>query len=130
LAADDRSEARRRRRLSKSGDFDRVYREGRSTGNRFLVLYSFARGEAPDREGMRLGISVGRKVGRAVQRNRVKRAVREAFWALDDRLPADHDYVVVARPGIEKLVEREGTDGVRSSLEELLSTVDEDGDGV
>jgi ribonuclease P protein component len=120
LAAEDRPEARRRRRLSRSGDFDRVYKEGSSKGFRFLVLYSFARGEE-DRSGeMRLGISVGRKVGKAVRRNRVKRTIREAFWALTEGLPPDHDYVVVARPGVEKLVESEGADGVRRSLEELL----------
>jgi ribonuclease P protein component len=110
----------RRRRLSKSGDFDRVYREGDSSGNRFLVVHSFGGSDA-DRDGeRRLGISVGRKVGKAVQRNQVKRAVREAFWALADQLPTDHDYVIVARPGVEALVEREGTAGVRGSLAELL----------
>jgi len=118
VADPDRSEPRRRR-LSRSGDFDRVYREGSSSGNRFLVLYSFARGEE-DRSGdMRLGISVGRKVGKAVTRNKVKRSIREAFWALEE-LPQDHDYVVVARPGVEKLVESDGSDGVRRSLQELL----------
>jgi ribonuclease P protein component len=130
VSTDDRSEAHRRRRLSKSGDFDRVYREGRSRGNRFLVLYSFADSERGP-EGPRLGISVGRRLGKAVQRNRVKRAIREAFWSLVERLPAGRDYVVVARPGAEKLVEREGTDGVRASLEELLDRPSEDpGEGV
>ena len=120
MTSDDRSEARRRRRLSRSGDFDRVYKEGRSSGNRFLVLYSFARGEEDRSDGMRLGISVGRKVGKAVTRNRVKRTIREAFWSLTEGLPSDHDYVVVARPGVEKLVESDGADGVRRSLSELL----------
>jgi ribonuclease P protein component len=121
LATDDRSEARRRRRLSRSGDFDRVYKQGSSSGNRFLVLYSFGRGESDRADGMRLGISVGRKVGKAVTRNRVKRTIREAFWELTEDLTPDHDYVVVARPGVESLVESEGTEGVRNSLHQLLS---------
>jgi ribonuclease P protein component len=116
----------RRRRLSKSGDFDRVYREGNSSGNRFLVVYSFGGSDA-ERDGeRRLGISVGRKVGKAVQRNRVKRAVREAFWALADQLPSDHDYVIVARPDAEGLVDREGTEGIKQSLAELLDPVSTD----
>jgi ribonuclease P protein component len=97
-----------------------VYRDGDSRGNRFLVLYSFARGDDGPAEGARLGVSVGRKVGGAVQRNKVKRAIRESFWKLAGDLPDGHDYVVVARPGIESLVEREGTGGVMESLAELV----------
>jgi ribonuclease P protein component len=111
---------RPRRRLSRSGDFDRVYREGSSRGNRFLVVYSFARGEDERAQDPRLGISVGRKIGKAVQRNKVKRAVREAFWELSGELAPNHDYVIVARPGVEGLVERDGATGVRDSLAELL----------
>lgn len=70
---------------------------------------------------MRLGVSVNRKVGGAVHRNRVKRALREAFWGLTDRLPERHDFVIVARPEIRDLVEREGTDGVAKNLEEALA---------
>jgi ribonuclease P protein component len=117
----ERPDAPRRRRLSRSGDFDRVYRDGVSRGNRFLVLYSFARGEEEPGGDARLGISVGRKIGRAVQRNKVKRAVREAFWQLVDQLPEGHDYVIVARPGVEGLLEREGADGLRESLAELVA---------
>jgi ribonuclease P protein component len=121
LASKGRPDARRRR-LSRSGDFDRVYREGSSRGNRFLVLYSFARGEDDAADGSRLGLSVGRRVGKAVTRNKVKRAVRESFWELADRLEPEHDYVIVARPGVEELLEREGQPGVQSSLAELLSS--------
>jgi ribonuclease P protein component len=110
-----------RGRLSRSADFDRVYREGRSRGNRFLVLYSFERGEDEEARGARLGISVGRRIGRAVQRNKVKRAIREAFHALAPELPAGRDFVIVARPGAEELVGREGTEGIRASLAELLA---------
>jgi ribonuclease P protein component len=123
LASEGRPDARRRR-LSRSGDFDRVYREGNSRGNRFLVLYSFARRDDESSENARLGLSVGRKIGKAVTRNKVKRAVREAFWELTDGFEAGHDYVIVACPGVEGLLEREGQDGLRSSLAELV-----DGDG-
>ena len=69
---------RKRRRLSRSGEFDRVYREGRSHASRHLVVYAFPRS---DDEPARLGVSVGRKLGGAVERNRVKRMLRDAFWA-------------------------------------------------
>ena len=61
---------------------------------------------------MRLGVSVSRKVGGSVDRNRVKRVLREAFWGLSDRLPPRHDFVIVARPEIGDLIEREGSGGV------------------
>ena len=77
----------KRRRLSRSAEFERVYRQGRSKGNRYLVLYAFPREE--ERDGPRLGLSVGRRVGGAVERTRVKRVLREAFWEEAERLPAE-----------------------------------------
>ena len=122
-----RDRAPRRRRLSRSAEFERVYRQGRSKGNRFLVLYAFPRSEddaeAPasaEEEGPRLGLSVSRKVGGAVDRNRVKRVLREAFWQEAERLPSGSDYVVVARPDARDLAEREGTEGMRTALAELV----------
>lgn len=112
--------AAKRRRLSRSAEFDRVYRDGSSHATRYLVLYSFPRKDDETGE-VRLGVSVSRKVGGSVGRNRVKRTLREAFWALSEQLPERHDFVLVARPEIGTLVEREGTDGVRASLEEALA---------
>ena len=109
----------RRRRLSRSAEFDRVYREGRSHAGRHLVLYSFPR-EGDDDSAPRLGLSVGRKVGGAVERNKVKRLLREAFWASEERLPQGHDFVVVARSEAAELAEREGLGGIKSELDELL----------
>jgi len=109
----------RRRRLSRSADFERVYRQGRSKGNRFLVLHAFPREDAGE-PVPRLGLSVSRRVGGAVERTRVKRLLREAFWAEAERLPAGSDYVVVARPEARGLAEREGLAGVRGALAELV----------
>jgi ribonuclease P protein component len=112
----------KRRRLSRSAEFERVYRQGRSKGNRFLVLYAFTREDSDD-AGPRLGLSVSRRVGGAVDRTMVKRALREAFWDQAQRLPVGSDYVVVARPDVRALAEREGTTGVRTALAELVDGI-------
>ncbi len=118
-AAEGRGGARRkRRRLSRSGDFDRVYREGRSHANRYLVVYSFPR--AGDSEP-RLGVSVGRKVGGAVARNQVKRMLRDAFWSCAADLPDGHDFVIVARPDMAGLATDRGAAGVEQELRAVLA---------
>ena len=109
----------KRRRLSRSAEFERVYRQGRSKGNRYLVLYAFPREEDAE-EGPRLGLSVGRRVGGAVDRTRVKRVLREAFWEEARRLPTGSDYVLVARPDALPLAEQQGTAGIRGALSKLV----------
>ena len=107
-----------RGRLSRSADFDRVVRHGRSHASREFVLYVFPR----EHEGpARLGLSVSRKVGGAVQRNRVKRLLREAFALESAQLPLGTDAVVIARQEAWGLAERQGLPGVRGVLGGLIA---------
>jgi ribonuclease P protein component len=88
----------RRHRLSRSRDFDAVYRHGRSVSSRSLTLHWFAR---DDPEGApRLGLAIPRAVGSAVVRNRLKRQLRAVWTEVADEAPAGRDYVIVARPGL------------------------------
>jgi ribonuclease P protein component len=106
-----------RGRLTRSAEFERVYRQGRSTANRYLVLYTFPN---PATDQPRVGLSVSRRVGGAVQRNRVKRVLREAVAAAGEQLSSQGDIVVVARPDVLELVESEGLAGVQEALSDLL----------
>jgi ribonuclease P protein component len=110
-------------RLSRSAEFERVYRHGRSSANRQLVLYAFPN---PGAQTTRLGLSVSRKVGGAVQRNRVKRLLREAFTRAGTTLAPGQDVVVVARPDAGRLAEQEGLAGIEASLSELIGKVSVD----
>jgi ribonuclease P protein component len=107
----------RRGRLTRSAEFERVYRQGRSQANRHLVLYSFPN---PASSTPRVGLSVSRKIGGAVERNLIKRLLRESFDQVQGDLMSGHDLVVVARPDVKALAEREGLAGIGTALRELL----------
>jgi ribonuclease P protein component len=77
----------------------------------------------------RLGLSVSRKVGGAVDRNLVKRLLREAFAQENALLPAGTDVVVVARQDAKGLAEREGLAGIRRVLGDLLRRASGEGNG-
>ncbi|HKX47250.1 MAG TPA: ribonuclease P protein component [Gaiellaceae bacterium] len=111
----------RRNRLSRSKDFDTVYRRGRSTSSRYLVLHWFAR-EDDDGEP-RLGLAVPRSVGTAVARNRVKRLLREAWRELLPTVPSGNDYVLAARPGLAEPAETRGKEWLVAEIGEVLQRV-------
>jgi ribonuclease P protein component len=108
----------RRNRLSRSRDFDAVYRRGKSVSSRYLVLHWFPREDAE--EEPRLGLAVPRSVGSAVVRNRVKRLLREAWRELLPTVPAGHDYVLAARPGLAEPAEARGLEWLVSEISEVL----------
>jgi len=113
--------SRPRGRITRSGDFDAVYQRGRSAAGRHLVLYAFARPDAPRGAPPRLGLSVSRKIGGSVERNRVKRVLREQFAALSPDLPAGTDFVAIARPGLAAYLEERGSAAVGERLSELAT---------
>lgn len=80
--------------LKKNQDFQRIYREGDSRADRYLVLYMHCRG---DSDKSRLGISVSKKVGNSVVRHRIKRRVKEIYRLSEKDIPKGCDFVVIAR---------------------------------
>ena len=108
----------RRHRLSRSRDFDAVYRQGRSTSTRFLVLYWFEREDEPG--ASRLGLAVPKAAGNAVARNKIKRQLRELWRARLESVPAGRDYVLIAKPGLPEAVAANGFDWLGERVDEVL----------
>jgi ribonuclease P protein component len=113
----------RRNRLSRSRDFDAVYRHGRSVSTRFLVLYRFDREEGTDGEA-RLGIAVPKRIGSAVTRNRIKRRLREVWRELLPDVPAGADYVLLVRASLADTAENRDASWLRERVEEILGKAD------
>lgn len=107
----------RRNRLSRSRDFDAVYRHGRSVSSRFLVLYWFPRevGEEP-----RLGIAVPKSTGGSTVRSRIKRQLREAWRSRLEEVPPAQDYVLIVRPGLVEATESNGFEWLGERVDEVL----------
>lgn len=114
--------ASRKPRLSRSADFDRVYRHGRSAQHRLLVLYRFDRPEDPsvrdDGTSGRVGVTVSRKIGSAVVRNKVKRQLRSVIVELK-LAPTGVDIVAIARPGLVEAIEANDYAWLRALITEL-----------
>jgi ribonuclease P protein component len=109
----------RRNRLSRSKDFDTVYRRGRSASSRYLVLQWFAREGELDAEP-RLGLAVPRSVGSADAGNRVMRLLREAWRELLPAVTAGQDEGVAARPGLAEPADTRGKDWLVAEIGLIL----------
>lgn len=79
--------------IKKTVEFTKVYRNGKSFANKYLVMYILEN----QLDKNRIGISVSKKVGNSVVRHRVTRLIRESFRLNDDKFSIGYDIVVVAR---------------------------------
>jgi ribonuclease P protein component len=115
-----RDSVQRKHRLTRSKDFDAVYRQGKSVSTRFLTLYWFARLDEPGEP--RLGLAVPKAAGNSVVRSRIKRQLREIWRARLDResIDAANDYVLVVRPGLPEAAEARGHDWLNERVDEVL----------
>lgn len=109
----------RRNRLSRSRDFDAVYRHGRSVSTRFLALYWFQRDETVG--APRLGFAVPKAVGNAVIRNKIKRQLRDILRSRLEQEPSGNDYVLVVRQGLPEAAEANGHEWLEARVDEVLS---------
>jgi ribonuclease P protein component len=85
---------KRRFRLTRSTDFKRVRRSGKSYAHPFIVLYAL-RSNHPV---TRVGVTAGKTVGNAVHRNRAKRLLRVAMNDLLPQVTTAADLMLIARP--------------------------------
>lgn len=88
---------RRAEKLHLQRDFKRVLKSGRRLAHPAIFIYILDRNDGS--EVRRLGLITGRKVGMAVERNRVKRRLREIFRLNKRRLAPGLDVVFVLRRG-------------------------------
>ena len=79
--------------LKKYGDFQRVYKRGRSYANKYLIMYVLKQ----DVQENRIGISVSKKVGNSVVRHHLTRLIRESYRLSEEHFRCGIDIVVIAR---------------------------------
>lgn len=78
-------------RLKKQSDFDRIFKSGkRAFASSLTLVYK------PSKEPL-MGISVGKRHGKSVQRNRIKRLIREAFRSVEKEIKGAYSIVIVPK---------------------------------
>ena len=78
-------------RIKKQADFQRLFQKGKRAFSPSLTLLYVP---AP---AMRMGVSVGKKHGKSVQRNRIKRLVREAFRLNQDKMKGTYSFIILPK---------------------------------
>ena len=106
-------------RLRKRREFEECYASGVRVSGRYIQVFFLA---GADRERLRLGVSVSRRVGNAVERNRVRRRLREIFRRTRDPLASPGGRLVVnARPSAAAVSFRELSEDYGRALRKAAS---------
>jgi ribonuclease P protein component len=106
-------QVKRRFRLTRSTDFKRVRRAGKSYAHPLIVLYAIK----SDEPSVRVGVSTGLAVGNAVKRNRAKRLLRAAMNELLPRTVSGSDLLLVARSPLPESNLQQTREALASLLE-------------
>ena len=78
-------------RIKKQADFQRLFQKGkRAHSSSMTILYR-------NSDKMRMGISIGKKHGKSVQRNRIKRLIREAFRSAYADMKGNYSIVIIPK---------------------------------
>ncbi|MBS7575912.1 MULTISPECIES: ribonuclease P protein component [unclassified Enterococcus] len=87
-------------RVKSEIEFQRVFDQKNSIANKYFIIYQFKRSQ---NKHFRVGISVGKKIGNAVNRNFVKRRIRQVIYQFSSSLKSDVDFIIIARPEVNVL---------------------------
>ncbi|WAA12296.1 ribonuclease P protein component [Fervidibacillus halotolerans] len=80
-------------RIKKNEEFQRIFKKGKSAANRQFIIYRLEN----ERDHFRIGLSVSKKIGNAVVRNRIKRYIRQVFHELEQEIRPSYDLIIIAR---------------------------------
>ena len=78
-------------RLKKQADFQKLFKQGKRAFSPSLTMVYRAS------EATRMGISIGKKHGKSVQRNRIKRLIREAFRSAQGEMKGSYSIVLLPK---------------------------------
>ena len=81
--------------LKRNHEFRRLYNRGKSTASRYIIIYTRRNRSTENR----LGITVSKKIGGAVQRNLIRRRLKEIYRLNEHKINPGYDIVIVARVG-------------------------------
>lgn len=104
---------KRRFRLTRATDFERVRRFGKSYAHPFIVLIALPN----ETDKSRYAVAAGRSIGNAVQRNRAKRILREKLRPMIPSISAGWDVILLARKPFLMATD----DEIKNALSSLLS---------